>query len=82
MWVLEKALPADPMILLGDINAHVGHERETWKGVIGWKGLSDGLPLGFCASHGLATRKTMLEHKVANVLLVCIGTHRELCAKS
>ena len=62
--VISAASRTDKLILLGDFNARVGTDHQTWEGVIGsesvWKCNSNGLLfLRMCAEHELLITNTV-----------------------
>lgn len=66
--VFDRVPPTYSIVLLGDVNAHMGNDGDTWRGVIRRNGLphldlKDELLMDFCTSYGLSTMNTMLEHK-------------------
>ncbi|KAK3560282.1 hypothetical protein QTP86_004212 [Hemibagrus guttatus] len=68
--VLGGATTRDSIVLLGDFNAHVSNDSDTWRGVIGRNGPPDlnssVLLLEFSASHSLSITNTMFKHKGAH----------------
>ena len=68
LGVLEGISETDSIVLLGDFNAHVSKDAQTWKGVIGKNGDSDCNPQGrllmdFSAGGSLPIMDTFFHHK-------------------
>ena len=66
--VLEGISETDSVVIMGDFNAHVGKDAQTWKGVIGKNGDSDSnaqarLLLNFWVDGGLSIMNTFFPHK-------------------
>ena len=65
---IEEVPPKEKLLLLGDFNARVGQNCETWRGIIGKHGLCKSnlngiLLLSHCVAHGLAITNTMFKTK-------------------
>ena len=56
--VISAAPRSDKLILLGDSNASVGTDHQTWEGVIGSEGV------GKCNSNGLLLLRKYAEHEL------------------
>jgi len=63
---LLRVSPSKSTVLMGDFNAHIGTDKETWKGVIGRHGvpgLNERCLLQLCCSNGLRIMNTFFQHK-------------------
>ena len=73
---LDSVISAEPrrdkFILLGDFNARVGTDHQTWEGVIGTEGV------GKCNSNGLLFLRKCAEHELLNTNTVFrLPTHKK-----
>ena len=70
--VISAAPRTDKLILLGDFNARVGTDHQTWEGVIGSEGV------GKCNSNGLLRLRKRAEHEllITNTFFR-LSTHRK-----
>ena len=65
---LSGVTNSESFVLLGDFNAHVGTDNETWKGVIGRHGIAtanqnDQYLLQLCSSNRLSITNTFFQQK-------------------
>jgi exonuclease III len=65
---LEKVPNTESFILMGDFNAHVGNDIQTWGSVIGRNGdahqnANGEKVLDFCCANGLSIMNTFFQHK-------------------
>lgn len=65
---MESVPKTDSLLVIGDFNAHVGNDSQTWSGVIGRNGDIDlnnqgRQLLDFCASSSLSIMNTFFQHK-------------------
>ena len=65
---LLRVAKTESTVLLGDFNAHVGRDHETWKGVIGRHGVANANENGryllqLCSNNGLSIMNTFFQHR-------------------
>ena len=65
---LLRVAPTESIVLMGDFNAHIGMDNETWKGVIGRHGVPEFNENGryllqLCCSNGLCIMNTFFQHR-------------------
>ena len=63
--VISAAPRTDKRILLGDFNARVGTDHQTWEGVIGSEGV------GMCNSNGFLLLRKCAEHELLITNTLC-----------
>ncbi|GFS07644.1 craniofacial development protein 2 [Elysia marginata] len=66
--LLTNTLAGDKVLILGDFNARVGRDSDTWNGILGRHGVGNckeygRLLLGFCAEHQLTVTNTVFQQK-------------------
>ena len=65
---LLRVSATESTVLMGDFNAHVGTDTDTWKGVIGKHGVTglnenERYLLQLCCSNGLRIMNTFFQHR-------------------